>query len=448
MVLDDPLLYLSPAEEPRAFMAADSSTEYTPNHFTPEATQFWAGSNYVGQEAAMTYAAWWAGLTTLCEMLSVFPLKVMRQEDSGTMVWADQHPTNWVTHKAVNSWMTPSNWKSVVMCHLIMGGNSVNVVSRNYRGQCTGLEAILPVNTRFAVNGSTRLPLYMIRYMPLSDGGNMYYENGFPSTQWETLSHEEVLHIRPFGTDGRIGRSVLSQARNDVGLGLTMERYTNRTFERGRVPGFISKQGRLTDKDRQIIRQQWEEMHEGVNNAYKVGILHGGMDLKQVGYTNDDAQLLQNRGFGVNGVSRWLHLHPHMLGDFSDGKDMSTEQLMLYLIEVSLLPWITRIEDEMNIRLFTPREQHKYSVRFDLDALLRGDSLSRKKINEMEIRNGERTLDEIRAASYLAPYPDGIGADPLIIASQLDYLKNVKEGRSKLQGGGKSEVSGSAPKSA
>lgn len=190
MVLDDPLLYLSPAEEPRAFMAADSSTEYTPNHFTPEATQFWAGSNYVGQEAAMTYAAWWAGLTTLCEMLSVFPLKVMRQEDSGTMVWADQHPTNWVTHKAVNSWMTPSNWKSVVMCHLIMGGNSVNVVSRNYRGQCTGLEAILPVNTRFAVNGSTRLPLYMIRYMPLSDGGNMYYENGFPSTQWETLSHE------------------------------------------------------------------------------------------------------------------------------------------------------------------------------------------------------------------------------------------------------------------
>ena len=118
---------------------------------------------------------------------------------------------------------------------------------------------------------------------------------------------------------------------------------------------------------------------------------------------------------------------------------------MLYFIQFTLMPWTTRWCEEMNLRLFTPKEQFTYTVEFDFDEFLKGDSATRKKNEEMDIRNGVRSIDEVRRQYRLAPWPNEWGNQPLIIASQLDYLRNVFMGTSKLQGGGADKP---APKAA
>lgn len=392
---------------------------------------------YIGQETALNYSAFWAGVTLYGAAMSVPPMKIMKKYPDGHKEWADQHPTNWMTCKAINDWMTPAIWQNVSMTHLLMSGNTVDVISRNNRGQAVALEKILPINTRFAINNATRLPVYGLRHAPVTDSAQMYYQNGFPDSQWEWHPHEDILHIKAESMDGRIGRSVMQQARNSIGLGITMDRFQHRMFTKGRPVGFISKPGRLTDKDRELIRDEWRELQEGVDNAFNIGILHGGMDWKQVGWTAQDTDLLLNKAFGVREMARWLRLPPFMLGDMSETAKASIEDLMMLFIEMSLQPWIQNWEQEMNLKLFTPREQFIYEVVLDMDAFLRGNLEARKKAEEMDIRNGVQTLDEVRAKYNLAPYPDGMGAQPLIIASQLDYLKNVFMGKSMLQGGGK-----------
>lgn len=48
-------------------------------------------------------------------------------------------------------------------------------------------------------------------------------------------------------------------------------------------------------------------------DEYNVGILSGGADWKQYGFSADAIQLLQTRKFQVNEMCRWFGVPPHML---------------------------------------------------------------------------------------------------------------------------------------
>jgi phage portal protein BeeE len=63
----------------------------------------------------------------------------------------------------------------------------------------------------------------------------------------------------------------------------------------------------------------------------------------------------------------------------------------MQLIRWSLTPWLTRVEQAMSDLL--PRGQY---AKFNLDSLLRGDTLSRYQAHKIGIDAGFLTVDEVR----------------------------------------------------
>jgi phage portal protein BeeE len=77
---------------------------------------------------------------------------------------------------------------------------------------------------------------------------------------------------------------------------------------------------------------------------------------------------------------------------------MSGQHFLTY----TLLPWITRIEEQFSALL--PRPQR---VSFDTEALLRADTLTRFRAHQIAISTGIRTPNEAREMENLEPYEGG-----------------------------------------
>ena len=402
----------------------------------------------VTDSTALTLMPFLSGVTLISEAMAVMPLVVYRKNKSGGRDPAYDHPVQYCLQKTNNGWMTPSVFKSFSQGCLLMAGNSVGEIVRNFRGQAIEIHHWLPRNTQYGVD-SDGCPMYGVMgstYQSPTLPVVEFNRNGtvFPKAEW--FPYTECVHLKGFSTDGFIGRSPITCAKNMLALSLTIEQFGMRNYTKGRPVGFLTKPEKMTRDQRDLLREEWREMYEGVQNALKVGVLSGGMDWKSMGFTNDDAQFLQTRNFQVLEIARLLHIPPHMLGDLSQATETNIEQLFLEFITTTLQPWMKRWQEELNLKLFTPKEQFTYEIEFDIDAYLRGDKLNTAKVDEVHLKNGTRTLDELRIRDGLNPYEEGIGAKPFMMASQLDTVQNVVNGTSKLHGGDKPEDSSSPEK--
>lgn len=393
------------------------------------------GEDELSTNGALNISAFFSGVALISEAMGMLPCRVYKQRKSGGWDLQDQHPTDYCLNSTVNGWQTPSTFKSMKQTHILLSGNGVSSIRRNGRGQGCELKSFLPINTRFYVkkNGN---PRYALRDAPYVDSDDLLLAEQPPlGNQYDWYEHDEVLHLKGFGLNGYTGLSTIKVARSSLNFTKTIESFGDKFFNKGRPAGFLTKDGKLQDKQYEKLKDDWRDLQEGVQNAFNVGVLSGGVKWQAIGYTNDDAQFLQNRAYQVLEIARWLRIPPHMLAQLEKATNSNIEQLMMEFIIHTLLPWIVRWEEEINLKMFTPKERAMgFQAFFDTDALLRGDSATRATVEEKDIRNGVRTIDEVRISKHLNPYEDEIGAKPLIIASQLDTLENVIAGKSPLQG--------------
>lgn len=386
----------------------------------------------ITENSALSVSSFWAGVTLISEAMATIPLRVYRTKKSGGRDIADDHPANYALTKTNNGWQVPSVFKSFGQGCLLMSGNMVGEIVRNGRGQCVEIHPWLPANTHYGIDSNGK-PMYGVTETSQSLDVPIW-RNDYSDFAPRWLPFTETVHLKGFSCDGFIGKKILSTAGSSIDFSLTLDKYKKKFFTKGNPPGFLVKNGNLSKEQRFQLREEWAELQEGVKNAFAVGILSNGLDWKTMGYNNNDAQLIQQLQFDVQQWARLLRLPPPMLGDLSDTSDSTIEQLMLWFITFTLLPWMARWREELDLKLFTPREQFAYSTDFDIDAFLKGDKLTLAKVDESDLRNGIRTLDEIRISKGRNPYPDSIGNKPLIMASQLDTLENVMNGTSLLHG--------------
>lgn len=442
-----------------AFQALGSARqpagEYSPSDGSSEFwgynTSAWSTSApYITEQNALSLPPFWGGVSLICECIGSIGIKVYRKRRDGTgREWADQHPVNWLLAKTNNGWMIPSVFKSMGQAALLLSGNFVGEIIRNGRGQAIQVNPWLPKNVHYGIDydGS---PMYGVN----STGANT--ADDFPVV-WdrqkinrgrdiEWFSYAECIHVKGWSSDGRVGRSILNIARQCLQLGLTIDQFEQRYFDHSRPSGFLTKPSPLSKDDRKVLREEFKEIHEGARQAFNVGVLSGGLDWKAMGFSNNDAQMMQSKAFEVLQICRLLHIPPHMLADLSKATETNIEQLMLEFLIYCIGPWLTKWKEELNIKLFTPMEQFSYEVDFDLDSFLKADRKTQAEVNKTKLASGETTLDEVRIEAGKAAYPDNLGSEPLIMASQLDTLRNVREGKSALQGkGGSSDTTSQKP---
>lgn len=369
----------------------------------------------VNEKTAMTMSAVYSCVRILSETLASLSLQVYQVSDEGT-IKAINHPLYKVLHDEPNTEMTSFIFRETLMTHLLLWGNAYAQIIRNGRGEVLGLYPLMPDKMTVDRDDSKNI----IYSYQTSDGTKV------------VLSSQDILHIPGLGFDGLVGYSPIAMAKNAIGMAIATEEYGAKFFANGATPsGILEHPG--TVKNPQAVRESWSRGFSG-SNSHKVAVLEEGMKYTPISIAPNEAQFLETRKFQINEIARIFRVPPHMVGDLEKSSFSNIEQQSLEFVKYTLDPWVSRWEQAMTRRLLSSSEKGKYTIKFNVDGLLRGDYESRMNGYAIGRQNGWMSANDIRELENLDKIPTEQGGDLYLVNGNMlpitmagAYVKEQKE---------------------
>ena len=370
----------------------------------------------VNERTAMQTTAVYACVRILAEAVASLPLHVYEYQDDGGKKLVHDHPLYYLLHDEPNPEMTSFVFRETLMSHLLIWGNAYAQIIRDGAGRVLGLYPLLP--DKMEVQRDDKGNIYYV-YSRNSDENPMFKDYGNIK-----LKAEDVLHIPGLGFDGLIGYSPIAMAKNAVGMTLACEEYGASFFANGANPGGVLEHPGVL-KDPSKVRESWNSVYRGVNNAHKIAVLEEGMKYQQIGIPPEEAQFLETRKFQINEIARLYRIPPHMVGDLDKSSFSNIEQQSLEFVKYTLDPWVIRWEQSLQKSLLLPGEKGKYFIKLNVDGLLRGDYQSRMNGYAVGRQNGWFSANDIREMENMNPIPDEEGGNLYLINGAMTKLADA-----------------------
>lgn len=230
------------------------------------------------------------------------------------------------------------------------------------------------------------------------------------------LSKDRVLHVSGIGFDGIQGYPLMDFMAQAVSLGLALEEYSALFFKQGaEIPGYVSVPDTFGPDQIKNVRKQQEIANNGLENAHRWKFLYESAKFTPTGHSPADSQMVESKVFQIQEVARFHRIPLHKIQETSKATGYSSlEQFNIEFVNDTLMPWIVNWEQEIN-RKFFPEYPNRY-VKFNTNALLRGDSAARALFYRTMVMSGIMTRNEARGFEELAPVA---GGDEILIPSNM-----------------------------
>ncbi len=214
------------------------------------------------------------------------------------------------------------------------------------------------------------------------------------------------------GTD--IGLSPVECARQSIGLGLASVRYGSEVFDGvANQPGVISSPKPMNPGAKLELAELWRKKFSRAGKNLP-GVLDDGATWVNTGVTADQAQFLATRGFTAGEIAGQVFMvDPSELGIPLQGGGLVYQNLSqrnTRRITFTCMPHIRRIEHAFS-------QYARGGFEFDVDARLRGDTMTSYQTLAIALTAGFMTVDEVREILGLGPMPAGALAPD--VAQQL-----------------------------
>lgn len=370
----------------------------------------WSGMS-VSESTALNCSTVWACVRVISDAVASLPLRLYRRSgpNGEDRVRATDHPLYSLLSELPNPDQTSLDWRSASHAHLMMWGNCFSQIIRSSDGRIIELAPITP--DRIAYD--------------FDEYGRMVYKVANIKGAVETWDSSKIFHVRGLGFDGRWGYSVISHARNTIGLAMSQEKYGAKFFSSGgRVPYVLEHPGNWkNDEAAKQFRETWEAAYGG-ENWHKGVILTGGMKYAQIGLKPEDAQFLASRQFQVPDICRWFRVSPHLVGDLSRATFSNIEHLGIEFYTQTLYYWLRAWEQAITRCLLTKEERKTYYAEFDTSAILRGDYKTRMEGYSIGRQNGWLSANDIRRMENMNPID---GGDVYTIQLNMQPLVGLEE---------------------
>lgn len=364
----------------------------------------------VTAETALAATGVYACVRIIAETIASLPLGVYRYKDERARELDRKHPLFKILHSRPNPAMTSFTFRETMIAHLVLRGNAYAKIKRNGGGDVIALWPLHPDYVTPVFVGET------LQYRVRENGQDAMY----PASQ--------ILHLRGMGADGVQGYSVITLAREAVGLAMSCEESGARLFGNGSTPGgILVSPGKLSPDRKRDIAATWQAAYGGNANRYRVAVLDGGeLNWQPVGMPPEDAQFLQTRTFQLAEMARWFNIPLHKLQVLENASYATVEQQNIDFVVHCIRPWCERLEQELCSQLLSEKDQETHFAKHRIDGLLRGDLASRYTAYATARQWGWMSVNDILELEDRNPVgPEGdVYLSPMNMTPASSYVDN------------------------
>lgn len=351
----------------------------------------WAGK-HVNLRTTLQVSAALACGRVIAEGIAMLPWKVM-QKSGRSLAPATAHPMFDKLAVKPNRLQTAFEFQETMGMHLGFCGNAyiwMPTVSRRVD------EMLLLDPTWTRVHHTwPKLPTYEVRP---------------PNAEVMTLQADEIWHVRGPSWSTYCGLEFLELARQALGLSMAIEEGQARLQANGARPsGLLTIDQTLKEEQYEKLRDWLDKEHTSSRNDGRPMILDRGAKFTTMALSNLDAQVLEQRGFAVEEVCRFMRVLPIMVGHSNKAQTYaSSEQQFLAHAMYTIGPWARRLEQSADARLLTAQERAAgYYTNLDEKAMLRMSARDQAEVLKGYCAAGIMTRNEARERIELNPI-DGL----------------------------------------
>ena len=332
-------------------------------------------------DKALTLSAVWCAIRLLAESVSSLPCSVYYKEANGDKVEATNDKIyNLIKYKPNNYQNKITFFEYIMMCICTTGNSYVQIV-RDEAGSPVQLIPLNPDSVDVVINE-----------------GELFYQLEGAGV----LDSADVLHFKTITEDGIIGISPVDQCKNALTWGLNVEEFGSTFFKNGAKPSSVLSTDRaLSETAIQRLKNSFNSSYAKLSQSNSTIILEEGLSFKPISISPEQAQFLASRQFSIEEVARIFNVPPHMLKDLTKSSFNNIEMQSQEFVTYTLMPYITRIENEINLKLFRTNEIGYKFIEFNVNGLLRGDVKSRNEAYKTAITNGYMSINEVRQKENL-----------------------------------------------
>jgi len=349
----------------------------------------------VSQQNALQVGAVWACVSALAGDIATAPFIPYYQLEDGRQPAKDHYLWPLLLQEA-NPELTAFRFKHLMQCWLCLWGNAYAEIEISGRGQVTALWPWRP--DRVSISRD-----------PVSGGLLYSYKNN--RNQKFTLPQDRILHLRGLGIDGVTGLSPIEQHKQTLGLSMAITEHGARFFGNGARPlGLLKHPATLGDKAYQRLKEEWSSEHEGLTNAHRIAILEEGLDWKDAGFNQVDAQYLETMQFTLEDIGRMYGVPPHRIGNLLRSTNNNIEHQGLEYVQFTMGPLSENWIQEFCFALLSLRERSSVHIRASFRHLIKGDHAAMGDFINKMIASGVMNADEVRDEFLdMNPQADGVG---------------------------------------
>jgi HK97 family phage portal protein len=372
------------------------------------ASQGWLGAVHAGSNSSimqgsdsLQLAAVYACVSKISDTIASMGVSVEKREKDGSSEPLFQHPASYTLGVQPNEHMGAYEfWQMIISDALLYG---------------TGHALITPDRKEMFWIPATEMEFTIDR-----KSGKKYYKyHGAPTP----IPSDSILEVKAFRGESptKIQLQNLKTAKSVQNFGATF-------FENGgMLGGILTTKEPLSIDQMQQASERWRQEYMGSGNAHKVAILGGGFNYQSLSVPLDQLQFLQSKKYATEEIARFYSIPPAMIGMDGNTAYSNYEQQVLQFFQGTILPWVRRIELEVERKLL--RDDESLSCRFDVDSLLRADSASRAQYYHSMLTDGVYSINEVRAREGLGPIEGGsehhIQLNQIPLSKMADYAEQV-----------------------
>ncbi len=365
----------------------------------------------VTADNAIQIPAVWACTNYIQQSIGMLPWHVMRKTSDGNET-ASAHPADYLLWKRPSPEWSSFQFREAMLHWAMLWGNGYAEIERDQFGRPFALWPLPPWRVHVCRDPDTKELFYEVD----SDGG--------PKIE---LAAADVFHLRGFG-HGPVGVNVAGYAAQTFGWARAAQLFGATFFGNGMsVSGVVTNKTKLTEEGLKLQKAQFEQAHRGPYRANKTFFLDNDARWEPTSIDPSKAQMVEVHHFLIDEICRIFGVPPHIVAELTRSTNNNIEHQSIEAVQRCLTPWVKRLEDEADNKLFGPARDRGFFTKINMLGLLRGDFKSQAEGFQIYRAMGVVNANEIRDRLDMNKMPSGKGGDKYTMNSAATTLEQIGE---------------------